>query len=133
MNAAHVDNLDTITKLEKSGFDGVDASLDIALFEYGLAWHDLGNGDWLFIYGIGADEIDGQMTYTRFDRCEMRESEFTSDHDWCDFDAVCKPSGIEVETWQAWSFAQRIADLVSYYGTEEIFGSCYWSGFAIAE
>ena len=133
MNAGHVDNLDTIDKLQENGFTGPDASLETSLFEYGLAWRDLGDGKWLFVYGIAAGEVDGEERYTRFERTDLRESEFESDFDWCDFAGLAETSGIDLETWRGMPFTQRIADLHNYHGFENTFGESYWEGFAIAE
>jgi hypothetical protein len=37
------------------------------------------------------------------------------------------------EDWDALPLPQKIYDLVSYYGFENIFGSSYWEGFQIEE
>ena len=132
MEAEHVDNLDTIAKLQKQGFDGSDADLDISLFEYGLAWRDLGNGEWLFVYGIACAEVDGDIVYTRFDRVSQTESDFESDYTFADFDAVAKCHGIDAKVWLSMPYPLRIENLVAYYGSDDILGTPYWQGFAIA-
>ena len=37
----HVNRLNTLSKLETEGFEGIDATLSISLFEYGLIWREL--------------------------------------------------------------------------------------------
>ena len=33
----------SLTQMEKDGFEGIDVSLAISLYEYGLAWHNTNN------------------------------------------------------------------------------------------
>src|SRR5262245_9033085 len=63
-NPEHVANLASISLLEAQGFEGSDCDLATSLFEYGMAWRDLDNGELLVIYRH--PRLDG-----RFDRCAM--------------------------------------------------------------
>jgi hypothetical protein len=128
-----------LSELYRRDFSGLDVNLDISLGEYGLAWKeykrnykDKKKGDCLFVYGIGGDEFPGLgFVYTSFDHCHLSPSDFISDYDWADFSAVASMCGMDKEDWLELSFPSRIADMVSYYGTENIFGSSYYGGFSI--
>lgn len=118
MNICHVENLNSIKKLEKLGFVGCDVSLEVSLFEYGLAWKDLGE-EILFIYKVSNNRFDRQTIANSID--------ITQEFDWVDWDAFL----LDSSNWIELSIGQKISNLVSYYGTEEIFGSSYWEGFEI--
>lgn len=126
----HVDRLNTLAKLHAEGFDGPDASLAESLFCYGIAWRKLENGAWLFVYSIPGRS-------DRFDRSEIKERDPRLEWNWA-FDGKHEYGfldflGSTLEDWLARPFPEQVMDLVSYYGTEEIFGSCYWEGFAIQD
>tara|TARA_B100001093_G_scaffold57646_1_gene48735 strand:+ start:267 stop:650 length:384 start_codon:yes stop_codon:yes gene_type:complete len=120
--------IDTITKLEKNGYIGTDVCLAISLFEFGLAWKE---GDKIeFIYGIGTDACN----YNRFDRCTFDlDLDIRKEFDWADFDEVESFIGSTSQEFDALPLPQKIYDLVSYYGFENVFGSSYWEGFEIQE
>ena len=123
----HTNALDSISKLETAGFTGPDASLDISLFEYGLAYK-VTDKEILFIYGTqyGYDE------YTRFDRCTIdTDINIAEEYDWADLKAVHASHGYSAKDWNALPLEQKITDLLRYYGYENVFGSSYWEGFTI--
>lgn len=123
----HTNALDSIPKLEAAGFTGPDASLDISLFEYGLAYK-VTNKEILFIYGTqyGYDE------YTRFDRCTIDTNiNIAEEYNWADLPAVHSTMGYSNKDWNALPLEQQITDLLNYYGYENIFGSSYREGFEI--
>ena len=123
--ATHVERLDNLEKLESEGFTGVDVSLEISLFEYGLCWRELAGGGYLFVYQLPRVSEDGKPLY---DRCEFREDEMT----WENFDWANRSS---VEKFVGGAAPEKtpgfIHDLLSYYGVAEIFGESYWEGFSI--
>jgi len=134
MGPAHVDRLNTIPKLEQQGFQGGDACLAISLFEYGFAWRLLDDGEVLFIYGIRNNNSD----YDRFDRCSIKPCDPKVEWNWADFPGVAECIGLDIDEWLDDSdkmprFTDVVSDLISYYGYENVFGSSYWEGFAIAE
>lgn len=125
----------TIKELEKRGFYGVDANLKISLFEYGLACCEQTTNDCtpelLFYYGTKQDQ-DGN--FTRFDWSIMAiNTDIQSDYDWVDFDKIYSFTGLNAESWHALPLFNKISDLVSYYGQENVFGTSYDNGFEIKE
>jgi len=121
--------LNTISKLEQHGYSGIDACLATSLFEYGLAWKE-DDKQIEFIYGIGVNDED----YNRFDRCSFAlDLDVRKEFDWSDFKEVESFTGLTRDQFDALPLPQKIYDLVSYYGFENIFGSSYWEGFQIEE
>jgi len=121
--------INTISKLEQHGYSGIEACLATSLFEYGMAWKE-DDKQIEFIYGIGFNEED----YNRFDRCSFAlDLDVYKEFDWACFEEVHLCMGSIKEDWDALPLPQKIYDLVSYYGFENIFGSSYWGGFQIEE
>lgn len=121
--------IDTITKLEQNGYTGTDACLAISLFEYGLAWKE-DEKQIQFIYGMALNDTE----YNRFDRCSFDlDLDVRKEFDWADFNEVESFLGSTGEEFDALPLPQKIYDLVSYYGFENVFGSSYWEGFEIQE
>ena len=121
--------IDTITKLEENGYIGTDACLATSLFEYGLAWKEE-EKQIEFIYGMGFTFTD----YNRFDRCSFDlDLDVRKEFDWADFNEVESFVGLTSQEFDRLPLPQKISDLVSYYGFENIFGSSYWEGFEIQE
>jgi hypothetical protein len=115
----------TITKYEDEGYKGVDKSLDISLFEYGMIWKELENDEFRFIYRIN-DKL--------FDYGFFSEKEYKSllEDSWFKLVDVLNCAGLSVEEFNSLSLPQRVFDIVNYYGYENIFGSCY-DGFEIKD
>lgn len=123
----NTDTLNSIPKLERAGFNGPDASLDVSLFDYGLAYK-VTNDEILFIYGIQY----GYNEYIRFDSCTIKtDINIQEEYDWADLPAVHSTMGYSDIDWNALPLQQKITDLLNYYGYENIFGSSYWEGFEI--
>lgn len=127
-NPEHVDNLDTISKLEADGFTGMDASLSESIFEYGLAWRELPETkEILFVHRHPTLE-------KRFDRTSFKaDLDFRKEFDWADFAGLCNFLGMTADEFDAQPLPNKIADLVSYSGEENVFGTSYWKGFKIAD
>lgn len=125
-NPQHVKNLESIALLKAQGFRGPDASLAESLFEYGLAWRDLGD-EILFIYRHPSIP-------NRFDRCTMdKTTDVKKEYDWANWDGLFSFIGQTESEWSDYPLTLKIYDLFGYYGSEEIFGSSYWEGFAITD
>jgi len=121
--------LNTISKLEQLGYIGTDADLATSLFEYGMVWIESCN-QIEFIYGIGFND-EG---YNKFDRITFNtDLDVRKEFDWVDFEEVESFTGLTSDQFDALPLPQKIYDLVSYYGFENIFGSSYWEGFQIKE
>jgi hypothetical protein len=120
----------TISEMEKDGYTGTDASLEISLFEYGLAWKRDGE-DFRFIYGKLSDESGN---YYHFDWARINAScDPAKEFDWVDWKAVSDFAGkntAELLCINSEELPFLIYDLLSYYGHENVFGSSY-SGFEI--
>jgi hypothetical protein len=120
----HVDNLNSISKLSQSGFQGVDCSLDTSLFEYSLVWKVL-ETETIFVYKLNGDN---------FDRCSIsNDVDASKEWDWASFLDVARFCGTSVEELLEQPLPAIVSDLVNYYGYEEIFGTSYWEGFKISE
>ena len=127
----NTNEMDTVKKLEKLDFSGIDADLETSLFEYGMAWK-VGERETEFIYGVGVDEVDGEAIYTTFDRCSFgNDLDVLNEFDYADFEAIFSFTGSTQAEFDALPLTQKIFDLVSYYGFENVFGSTYWEGFKI--
>ena len=112
-------------------FNGIDASLDISLFEYGLIWKRIGK-DYKFIYGVGFDKDCAEVNYNQFDYAFLPiDVDILDEYSWADFTGVLSFVGMSMDEWLKMPLPQKIFDLISYYGYEEIFGSNY-GGFNIS-
>lgn len=130
----NTNKINSIEKMKKLGFEGVDADLATSLFEYGIAWLK-GESETVFVYGIGMSEKEyGECYYSKFDRCSFdNDTDVFTEFDFADFDAVCQYVGTSKEDFQNLELEMKVEVLMSYYGYENIFGSSYWEGFEIME
>lgn len=124
-----MNNFDTVTgttlaKLEKLGFEGIDVSLEISLFEYGMAWVRDGD-DWHFIFARDGIFDNGTFLVTTDWR---KEFGWISTADFLSF--LCY-MGTNEEHFDERPFPNKVYDLTSYWGWENVFGGAYWSGFVI--
>ena len=127
-NPEHVENLNTVSKLEQQGFEGTDVNLEISLFDYDIIWREL-DGEYLFVYAMSGY---GRDACRRFDRSTMRtDSDVKKEFDWVDWDALYGALGTDDVTWSKLPLPVKISDLFLAHGYENIFGSSYWEGFAI--
>lgn len=115
-----------LSELKNEGYEGIDASLEISLFEYGLVWikNPKEPPDYLFIYGVGADE---SSNYNMFDHAHIPiDTDPLTEWDWANFDDVASCAGTSKEEFLKGSLPMIIFDLIMYYGHENIFGSSYY-------
>lgn len=117
---------------DKIQLDGIDVNLEISLKEYGIAWHKT-ESDIVFIYGI---EYDGN-DFTRFCKCSfdlsanlVEEFNWIDESDWQSFASFIGADASEIKELP---IEELIHSLVSYYGTENIFGSSYCQGNSFDE
>ena len=123
----------TISSLEKQGYEGSDRSLEISLFEYGLAWKlckratkgGFKKGEYKFIFGCMSDESGN---YSRFDWAgNIHESTDPKEEwNWADFAAVAACCGMTELELLAQDIPRIVADMLGYYGRENVFGSTYY-------
>ena len=118
------------------GFEGIDASLEISLFEYGVICKHTPKDypdEYRVIYGV---EVDEQGNYNLVDSTWKRESELDNliqGKEWMSKDAVdsfLRTCGTSLGDWLELSFITKLHDLVSYFGFMDILGSVYY-GFEI--
>jgi hypothetical protein len=110
--------LNTINKLKRLKFVGVDVSLDIALFEYGFIWKET-KDKYIFIYGV-KNFGDGfiEFEYVEYNKPIDPKEEW----DWVDWDDVCEFCGVKQEEFFKNDFPMIVNDLNHYYGSDNIFG-----------
>lgn len=103
---------------------GSDASIEISLKEYGLAW-EVKESKTMFYYGITYS--DGE--YTHFDWASLENDvDFNEEFEWADLLKVAKYTGQSLPDWQQTPLTEKIQDLLGYYGYENVFGSSYTEG-----
>ena len=122
--------MQTIKKLQDEGFTGVDVSLDISLFEYGIAWKVEGDEIKVY-YGI---DVNDQGDYTKFDWGSYAiDLDCKSEFDWVDWKSFLNCIGMTENDFHNMETGKKLFDLNGYYGSESVFGSSYTEGFEIAE
>jgi len=115
----------TLKELKKDGFVGsVDCNVETSLFEYGLI-HKEEKDKTLFVYGVQHGLED---EYTSFDSASYTESDFSSliNESWFNLKSVLSFVGMEEAQWLATPLYSKIFDCITYYGSENIFGSSYY-------
>jgi hypothetical protein len=134
-NPFHIDNLKTIPLLEAQGFVGIDASLDISLFEYDCIWREIPqelryhpDEDYIFVFSVGRVN---NAPVKQFARVGMSACDFESDTSWINdesWDSFLSTYGISKEEWMESPYPTRISDLSRYFGYMNIFGSTIHGG-----
>lgn len=113
----------TISELEEQGYEGIDNSLDTALFEYGIVWtkneHCTEQDEYHFIFGVCNDGNE----YDTFDHGHMSKDDFIEliHESWFELDSVLSFCGLS-EQELIDSFPYSVHDCIMYYGIENIFG-----------
>ena len=123
--------INTISKLERHGYSGIDACLATSLFEYGMAWKE-DDKQIEFIYAIAGDY--DKVEYNKFDRIAFNtDLDVRKEFDWADFEEVESFTGLTSDQFDALPLPHKINNLIGYYGFENVCGSSYWEGFQIEE
>lgn len=122
--------METITQLKNDGFFGIDVSLEISLFEYGLICKETSKDNYLFYYGI---KIDDDGYYNLFDYCNYSKKDLIelTKETWVDLSGVLSFAGQTKKEWLKQHPISQISDLIAYYGPGNIFGSSY-GGFEVS-
>jgi len=112
-----------ISDFETGDWEGPDNSLSISIQEYGIAWKKE-EGGFVFIIGIHADD---NCDYDRFTVMHMTEKDWESmvKEEWFDLHRVESFAGGPI------SFPSGVQVAISFWGSENIFGSVYHEGFEI--
>jgi len=108
---------------------GVDATLDIALEEYGLAWFDDPDSDEIeFFYGIRTDESGN---YVAFDNGSLkRDVDPKKEWNWVDdWGGVASFAGMSVEDFLSQDIKHLVSTMLQYYGYQNVFGETNWGAW----
>lgn len=112
----------TIRQLTTEGYMGVDAYLDISLFEYGIAWKKVGNDLYDIIYGISGD---GEIHTTFCSNTMSKEDWITLiNESWFEKQEVCNYLRITEQQLEE-GFPMELSGVLQYYGHLNIFGDPY--------
>ena len=116
-----------MTHFNMNNIQGTDADIETSLCEYGLAWILSDDGrEFRFWFGI---HNDGSY-YDRFDWGDFSaDLDIYQEFDWADFDDVLSFVGLTKGEWDEMDLPNKISNLISYYGQENVFGECYDHGF----
>ena len=115
--------METLTKYIEEGYIGVDASLDISLYEYGLIWKETSSGEYNFIYGINSE--DDEYSFFDYGFMSIKDWDNMLNDSWFDLKAVESFSGDKL------SFPYDVHTALQYHGYQNIFGESYREGFTI--
>lgn len=106
-------------------FFGCDADLETSLFEYGLIVsneeHEDGSGTHFCIYRQGEMFGCGHMSEKEVNRY-IEGKEFMDAHD---IESFLSWLGLSKDEWLELSMAPKLQDLLSYWGSENVFGTDY--------
>jgi len=111
-------------------YSGIDSSNEISLFEYGLlVRYNKKDNDFHCIYRVNENLFDwGYIS-------ESDLNNLINGKDWMnesDINSFLSYVGMDNNQWIDESFVNKLYNLLSYYGYENIFGSAYHS-FKISE
>ena len=112
-------------------FEGPDASIEISLFEYGLAWKCTSKRkqEYIFVYGIRAS-VKGEYDRFTYSTLSLADWQSTVNESWFKAESVGNYFERSAETLVE-GFPESLHECVIYHGTENIFGTCYHEGFPI--
>lgn len=115
-----------LSQLQNSGYYGIDASIDISLFEYGLLVKPENNEFHVF-YAVGSntgmeyDTFDcGWITYQEINELANDLSDTDSRSNFFTYTGIDKDTWINDNNWVI-----KLYDLLSYFGYQNIFGDSY--------
>ena len=120
-------------KVIKESWEGVDRDLETSLFEYGFVTKQRPDKDypdeWFVLYDAGNN---------KFDTGHIRETELNNivlGKEWAkpkDIEEFLSFVGTDLEDWLQSSFTNKLSDVLSYWGPDNIMGSSY-GGFSKEE
>jgi hypothetical protein len=106
-------------------YKGIDVSLEISLFEYGLIWNknkNCENDEYHFIYDTHLKDKHGNKL---FGSAYLSKQDLLSMFDdWAEKSTIESFTGQSFDTWIE-SFPNCVYDMVRYYGADNIFGTDY--------
>ena len=119
--------------MNNQNFSGVDANLKTSLFEYGFIArpHTEDYDDEFFVVYKKRDNV--------FDTAYIQESflnNLIDGKEWADNEDIASFLSYVDSTKEEWAkaeFSHKLAECLSYWGRENIFGSSYYEGMTEAE
>ena len=108
---------------KKQSWFGIDASNEISLFEYGLLVKQDAKDSYTVIYKVSENTFD-TATITNV------ECNYLTKESWFDLAGFLSYVGSNADSWYSSNIAIRLFDLLTYYGYENIFGSCWYGGMS---
>ena len=121
---------DSIEWYRKEGFFGKDASLEVSLFEHGVIGRIIG-GIIVIVYGISKDESGN---FTEFDITSVeKDLDVLSEYDFINEKEFFTHIGLSIPEWEKEETLLKICDVVSYYGSQNLFGPSYGGEFVISD
>ena len=107
-------------------YEGIDASIEVSLFEYGLIWKKnkyCGQDEYYFIYDTHLKDEHGNKLFgsgylSKQDLLSMFD-------DWASKSDIESFTGQPFDTWIE-SFPSCVYDMVQYYCTDYVFGTDYY-------
>jgi len=108
----------------KKNLQGVDVNLEISLKEYGIAWRILPTKNIIrFFVGYMPEKNEcGDYGFTEFDVAEYSlDLDVREEYKWANFDEVYSFVGMQGDEWDELPLSQKMCDLKSYYGSDNIF------------
>lgn len=124
----------TIAQLEREGWEGIDASLEISLFEYGLAALEQDDGSIDVIYGTQLD--DSGVIYSHFIRTSFDDKEEIYNiinNSWFDLEGFMSSCDFDsVENIRNTYYLHVLDSMKWYYGNSNIFGE-FMADFEISD
>ena len=117
----------TFDELEKEGYEGSDASLQISLEEYGIIWKEE-EKEYKFLFKFRPDLLRYDYGFFNKDLDLKKEFSWINDCDWASFFSYI---GQTSDEWNKLPLPNKITDLYGYWGAENIFGGTYHEGCEI--
>lgn len=110
-------------KLESQGYEGIDASLVISLFEQGLVVKELENDRYEIIFAVEYNEL-GQPNKFVVESVDADLTNNVIEESWFDRDGFFDFVGDNLDQWKNRRFVVQLHDLMHYYDYRNFFGNC---------
>lgn len=122
----HTVDATTIAKLEALGFEGIDASLETSILEYGMAWANK-DSEWYFIHRHS--NVNNVFDSASF----PEDTDWRSEFPWVldSLEEFLSYIDMTEEEFDAESLPIKIYQIENYWGVENVFGTSYYSGFLV--
>lgn len=111
--------------METDYFYGIDKSIDISILEYGMLVSNESDkdGSYLIIYGVNNDG----NSYESFSNISLTEKEVNDkiNESWFNKKEFFNYCGQTEQEWLSLNIANKMRDMIAYYGSENICGVNY--------